>query len=293
MDFLTRMTKVIDYIEEHISEDFNFDELANIVCCSVYQFGRIFSYITGISLSEYIRNRRLSLAALELQNGNVKVIDVAMKYGYSSSESFARAFREMHGISPKEACIKGTTLKMFHRIEFQILIKGATNMDYRIEKKDIIKCAGVVTNLGKFKANGQVENRKTGQECWTDFLDNGPDMIIARKYKLYRPPFWQIGFSQTLDNGDIILSIGAEDGGGNYPELTHFEVPAATWVVFSSTGVFGPKAIGALQTKIFKEWLPSSGYEQVMNYQMEIYPPGNSKSKNYTFEIWIPVEKTK
>ena len=144
VDFLKRMTEVMNYVEEHLVGDFDYAKVAKIVCCDVYQFGRIFSYTVGVSLTDYIRNRRLSLAALELQNGNTKVIDTALKYGYSSPESFARAFREMHGVSPKEARAKGVILKMYPRIDFQITIKGAVKMDYRIEEKSAIKCVGCV-----------------------------------------------------------------------------------------------------------------------------------------------------
>ncbi|MGM1049249.1 MAG: helix-turn-helix transcriptional regulator [Bacillota bacterium] len=157
MEFLHRMNKVIDYIEAHIEEDFDINEVAAIVCCSVYQFGRIFSYVVGISFTEYIRNRRMSLAALELQSGMVKVIDVAQKYGYDSPESFARAFRQRHGISPRESFTNGAKLKMYPRHSFQISIKGVTDMEYRIEQRGIIKGVGVVKNFGKWTSNADAE----------------------------------------------------------------------------------------------------------------------------------------
>jgi len=123
MDFIKRMTEIIDYIEEHITEELNLNDVAKIVCCDSYQFGRIFSYVVGISFAEYVRNRRLSLAALELQTGKVKVIDTALKYGYNSQASFARAFREMHGVAPKEARAKGVMLRMYPCIALEIYIK--------------------------------------------------------------------------------------------------------------------------------------------------------------------------
>lgn len=290
MDFLNRMTEAIEYIEEHIAEDFNVNDIAKIVCCNAYQFGRIFSYVVGISLAEYIRSRRLSLAALELQSGNVKVIDVALKYGYNSPESFTRAFRELHGVSPKEACVKGVTLKMYPCIELQILIKGVIEMDYRIEEKDAIKCVGGVYHLAK------------GEDGWTNawekYLDikdeklgRTPNEVVRDKYKLYRAPLWQVGVAHGFEDGNIDMSIGAEvKEGEEYSELDLFEIPAATWAVFSGKGkVYG--ALAELMTKIFGEWLPSSGYEQSLQYTIEIYPPGNSQSNDYAWEIWIPVKK--
>jgi AraC family transcriptional regulator len=113
MDFLSRMTEVVDYIEDHITEDMDMNDMAKIVCCGVYQFGRIFSYVVGVSLSEYIRRRRLSLAAVELQSGNVRVIDVALKYGYDSPDAFTRAFSALHQVTPKEASTLGVKLRMY------------------------------------------------------------------------------------------------------------------------------------------------------------------------------------
>lgn len=297
MEFLKRMNEVIDYIEDHITDNFDITEIAKIVCCNVYQFGRIFSYVVGISLTEYIRNRRLSIAAVELQGGNVKVIDVALKYGYNSPEAFARAFREMHGITPREACTVGVKLRMYPRISFHISIKGDGEMEYRIEEKGIIKGVGVEKNFGKWTVNKDIENWKDklgGRWAfWDEFLNRGANLIIRDKYKLYREPFWQMGVIHSTDSGDIVEAIGAEDAGGDYPELIHFEVPASTWAVFTAKGTLNQKVhpIDALTTRIFSEWLPSSGYVKSMDYEIQVYGPGNTESDDYSCEIWIPVKR--
>ena len=287
MDFLRRMTEVIDYIEAHITEDIDYTDVAKIVCCGVYQFGRIFSYVIGVSLAEYIRNRRLSLAALELQTGNARVLDTALKYGYNSPESFARAFREMHGMSPKEA--KGTTLKMYPRITFQIHIKGAVEMDYRIEEKGTIKCVGKTYHIMK--------GEDVCANAWNQYLDikdektgRTPNEVIAYDFNLDRAPLWQVGVSRVLEDGNTVLSIGAEVGDGEYPGFDMFEIPAATWALFPGKGKV-IEGVSAMFTKIYTEWLPSSGYEQSMQYTVEIYPPGDAGSNDYAFEIWIPVKK--
>jgi len=287
MDFLKRMTEVIDFIEAHITEDIDYTDVAKIVCCGVYQFGRIFSYVVGVSLAEYIRNRRLSLAALEMQTGNARVLDTALKYGYNSPESFARAFREMHGVSPKEA--KGMTLKMYPRITFQIHIKGACEMDYRIEEKETINCVGKTYHVTK--------GEDICANAWEQYLDvkdeksgRTPNEVIAYDFKLDRAPLWQVGVSRVLDDGNTVLSIGAEAGDGEYPGFDLFEIPAATWALFPGKGKVN-EGVSALFTKIYTEWLPSSGYEQSMQYTIEIYPPGDAGSDDYTFEIWIPVKK--
>jgi len=289
MDFLKRMTEVIDYIEQHITEDIDFNDVAKIVCCGVYQFGRIFSYVVGVSLAEYIRNRRLSLAAVELQIDNAKVLDTALKYGYSSPESFVRAFREMHGVSPKEAYAKGVTLKMYPRITFQIYIKGAVDMDYRIEEKDAIKCVGKTYHIKK--------GEDICANAWNQYLDvkdektgRTPNEAIAYDFNLDRAPLWQVGVSHVLEDGNTVLSIGAEAGDGEYPGFDLFEIPAAAWALFSGKGKVN-EGVSALFTKIYTEWLPSSGYEQSMQYTVEIYPPGDAGSDDYAFEIWIPIKK--
>ncbi len=297
MDFLRRMNEVVYYVEEHITENFDVNEVAKIVCCNVYQFGRIFSYVVGVSLAEYIRNRRLSIAALELQTGKVKVIDVALKYGYNSPEAFARAFREMHGVSPREACTLGVKLRMFPRITFHISLKGDVDMEYRIEQKGVIKGVGVVKNFGKWTTNKEAghwtEEMGDRWAFWDEFLNNGANLIIRDKYKLYREPFWQMGVTHTDENGDIVEAIGAEDAGGDYPELTSFEIPASTWVVFTATGNLKQKVhpLDVLTTQIFSEWLPASGYEKSMDYEIQVYGPGNTQSDDYTCEVWIPVRK--
>ena len=289
MDFLKRMTEVIDYVEEHITDDINFNDVAKIACCGIYQFGRIFSYVAGVSFAEYIRNRRLSLSALEMQHSSAKVIDTAIKYGYNSPESFARAFREMHGVSPMEARTKSVTLKMFPRISFQIHIKGAVKMDYRIEEKGIIRCVGKTYHI--------MRGEDVCANAWNQYLDvkdkktgRTPNEVIAYDFNLDRAPLWQVGVSRVLEDGNTVLSIGAEAGDGEYPGFDIFEIPAATWALFPGKGKV-IEGVSAMFTKIYTEWLPSSGYEQSMQYTVEIYPPGNAGSDDYVFEIWIPVKK--
>lgn len=297
MEFLSIMTEVVDYIEDHITEDIDFNDIAKIVCCGVYQFGRIFSYVVGISMSEYIRRRRLTLAALELQSGNVKVIDVAIKYGYNSPDAFTRAFSNIHGVTPKEASSLGVKLRLFPRISFHISIKGDVDMEYRIVERDEIKVVGVVKNFGKWTANSEASNweERLGDiwKFWDEYLDGGVDRKIARDYKLYREPFYQIGVTQTLDNGETVVAIGAESDGKEYTDLETFTVPASTWAVFTAKGTLNQKdhPIDTLMTRIVSEWFPSSGYVKSMNYEVEVYGPGNTGSNDYVCDIWIPVKK--
>lgn len=136
MDMLARLNEALSYIEENLTKPVDYKEAARIACCTEYHFTRMFSFLAGITLSEYIRRRRLTLAALELSHRDIKVIDVALKYGYTSPDSFTRAFQSMHGITPSEARFHGQSLKAFPRMTFQLTIKGGSEMNYRIEDKE-------------------------------------------------------------------------------------------------------------------------------------------------------------
>ena len=298
MDFLSRMNRVADYIEAHLTDDMDYSELADIVYCSVYQFGRIFSYVVGISLSEYVRRRRLSQAAFELQSGSGKVIDVALRYSYNSPDAFTRAFSAMHGITPREACTLGVKLKLYPRITFHISIKGDADMEYRIEEKGAVQCVGVVKNFGRVTVNKDAEQwtqeRPDVWKFWDYFLDEGENIIIRDKYKLYRKPFWQVGMDVVSENGETIVHIGAQARENEeYTELTRFEIPAHKWAVFTCKGTLNQKVHPVTKTmaRVLTEWLPSSGFEIIKGISLETYGPGSTQSDDYICELWLPVKK--
>jgi AraC family transcriptional regulator len=147
MDWLDRMNGAMDYIEAHLMEDISYDQVAKRACCSTYHFQRMFSFIADVPLSEYIRRRRLTLAAFELQMSTVKVIDIAFKYGYESPEAFSRAFKYLHGVMPTSARDKGVALKAYPRMSFHISIKGDVEMNYRIEEKQAFEMFGISTEI--------------------------------------------------------------------------------------------------------------------------------------------------
>ena len=136
MEWLRKISAAIDYIETNLDKDLSYEEAARIACCSPYYFQRIFSYISGITLSEYVRRRKMTQAAFELQRTESKVIDIALKYGYSSPTSFNRAFQNVHGITPMLAKNMGCTLSAYPPIKFSIKVTGGEEMSYHIEKKE-------------------------------------------------------------------------------------------------------------------------------------------------------------
>ena len=142
MDWLSHLNDALGYIEDNLDGDIDLDKVAQIACCSSFHFQRMFSYMAGVPLSEYIRRRRMTMAAFDLQNGE-KVIDIALKYGYDSPTAFNRAFQSVHGAAPSAARQEGVNLKAYHPISFKITIRGETEMNYRIEQKEAIRIVGV------------------------------------------------------------------------------------------------------------------------------------------------------
>ena len=143
MEWIERLNSAIYYMEEHIREELDMEEVARIACCSTYHFQRMFAYMADVPLSEYVRRRRMSLAAVDLQSGDCKVIDASLKYGYDSPTAFNRAFKNVHGIAPSQAKEDGIVLKAFPPISFRITIKGDSEMNFRIEKKDAFHIVGM------------------------------------------------------------------------------------------------------------------------------------------------------
>lgn len=149
MEWIERLNQAINYMEEHLTDKVDYEELGRIAGCSSYHFQRMFSYMAGMPLSEYIRKRKMSLAAVDLQGGEVKIIDVAEKYGYSSPTAFNRAFQSIHGIAPSVIKAEGVSVKSFPPIAFKLTVKGVEEMKYRIETKDAFRIVGVSVPLEK------------------------------------------------------------------------------------------------------------------------------------------------
>ena len=169
MEWIERFNEAISYIEEHLTEEIDYEQLGRIACCSSYHFQRMFTYMAGVTLSEHICRRKMSLAAVDLQGGNMKIIDVAGKYGYSSPTAFNRAFQTVHGIAPSAVKSEGVSVKSFPPILFKITVKGVEEMNYRIETKDAFRIVGVSVPLDKdIEKNFSVIPQK-----WQEISTNG------------------------------------------------------------------------------------------------------------------------
>ncbi|CEP80016.1 AraC family transcriptional regulator [Paraclostridium sordellii] len=282
MEWLEKLNEALQYIEGNLDGEIKYEKAANIACCTTYHFQRMFSYIAGTPLSEYIRNRRLTKAALDLQNGE-KVIDVAIRYGYESPTAFNRAFQKIHNVSPSVAQKEGTFLKAYPPISFKITIKGVEEMEYRIVKKEEMRIVGAKALLEK----NVEENFNTVPMLWQEVAQSGKIMEIA---SLMGPDSKGVlGVSACMDYLDKWEYYIAVETDKETPKgLEEYTIPACTWAVFLGEGQM-PTAIQDIEKRAITEWLPTSGYEYADAPDIELYL--NQDPMNSKFEIWIPIRK--
>lgn len=282
MEWVERLNETMKYMEQHLTEEIDYEQLGKTACCSAYHFQRMFAYMAGVPLAEYIRRRKMSLAAVDLQGGTMKIIDVAEKYGYHSPTAFNRAFQSVHGIAPSAVREEGVTVKSFPPISFQIMVKGAEEMEYRIETKEAFRMVGVSAPLDR-----QIENNfKVVPQMWQEASRNGTVGKLAGM--MDAEPKGLLGVSACGDEEDwkYFIAVASTKDRGEFEE---YEIPAATWAVFPGAGT--NISIQELERRIVMEWLPASGYEYGNAPDIEVYL--NPDPQNAVFEVWIPVVKGK
>lgn len=278
MEWIDRLNRAMDYVESHL-EGPDWQEAAGIACCSPYHFQRMFALLAGVSLSEYVRRRRMSRAAADLQSGE-RILDVALKYGYSSPTAFNRAFQAVHGLPPSQAKKPGVGLKSYPPLRFAITVQGVEKMEYRIEKRDAFRIVGISAPLSQ----DMEENFRNVPQFWGRAAADG---VIPRLAALMDgEPKGLLGVCGGKDNSRYFIaaasSAPAADG------LEEYTVPALTWAVFPGGGD-SAEAVQRLQRRVVTEWLPTSGYEYAEGPDVEVYlNPECTK-----FEVWIPVIQAK
>ena len=298
MDWITGMQKAIDYIEANLTEEIDYEKVAAESFSSSYHFQRVFSILCGYTLGEYIRLRRLSLAGAELANGKDKVIDIALKYGYDSPDSFTKAFQKFHGITPSQARADGNMLKSFSRLSIKISLEGGSTMNYRIEEKDEMILTGykrrfsgipgermeqekemyVKTRPLQYILQGLSGDVVKNFDIITNIDDEGYDFYIASQLNEY---------CRNNLNKDGVLG---EEFAKYYENVT---IPKCTYAIFETERCAYPTMTFLdLRRKIASEWLPNSGYqlknapELVVTHWFE----GEKRNQRYR-ELWIPIEK--
>lgn len=285
MDWLTRMNAALDLMEQRMEGRLDIEEIAQAAYVSPFHFQRMFGMLTGMTVAEYVRRRKLTRAAQELTSPSSRVIDVALKYGYDSPESFAKAFRKIHGVAPSEARTPGVRLKAYPRISFHLSLKGDKDMEYRIEEKAAFTVVGKSISCSCENGENQRQIPRFWAECHQDgtvekLSTNGSGGTLLGIIMEMQPD--QEAFTY------MIASAGAmpEQAEG----LTARTIPAATWVVFTAVGPV-PEALQNVFCRVFQEWFPSTGYEVAPGPELEVYLPGDLRAEDYRCEVWIPIVK--
>ncbi|MEY2373545.1 AraC family transcriptional regulator [Lysinibacillus capsici] len=290
MDSLTRLNEAIAYIEANLTEEIDVQEAARLAYCSEYHFKRMFSFLAGISLSEYIRRRRLTLAALELSDSSMRILDIAIRYGYRSADAFTRAFQQMHGITPSEARQNGQHLKAFPRMTFQLTIQGGCEMNYRLEQKEAFHIVGLMKRVPiVFQGENQAITEMARSLTMEDIghlkkLANVEPMGIIQASTNFSE-------SRMEEKGELDHYIGVATTETSH-HFSQLDVPACTWAVFEAVGPF-PQTLQETWGRIYAEWFPSSGYEQVAGPEIVRHTSTDFSSPTFTSEIWIPLQKKK
>jgi len=298
VDWITGLGRAIDYIEEHITEEIDYNEVAKQAYSSSYHFQRVFSILCGYTLGEYIRSRRLTLAGDELSGTSDKVINIALKYGYDSPDGFTRAFTRFHGISPSLARETGAVLKSFSRLQLKLYLEGGNTMNYRIEEKEARIYTGyarhfngVPGNRGKqeedffihtrsnqYLLQGMADDSSAIYNIITNIDDEGYDFYIAALLPDY--------MREHIEDDGV---LGKEDA----KRFEMIEIPRTTYAVFETERVkFPTKQHIELRRRIVTEWLPSSGYVLAEGAEITLthWYKKPHHDKRY-IEIWLPVMK--
>ena len=298
MDWITGMQKAIDYIEAHLTEEIDYERVAAESFSSSYHFQRVFSILCGYTLGEYIRLRRLTLAGAELAGGGVRVIDIAMKYGYDSPDSFAKAFQRFHGITPSEARTDGRMLRSFSRLSIKISLEGGNTMNYRIEEKDEMILTGYKRRFNGIPGEREDQEREMyvktrpfqyilkglSGDVVSDFNvitnvdDNGYDFYIAGRLSEF--------IRCNLEKEDVLGKQFAQ-------YFEQIPIPKGTYAVFETDRCRYPTMLHLdLRRKIVSEWLPSSGYQLVNAPELVVSHWFSDERRDQRYlELWIPVEK--
>ena len=290
MDVLKQLNAALSYIEAMLCDDIDLDAVAELACVTKDSFIRFFSYMTGMTVNEYIRRRRLTLAAYELQKSSLKVVDIAVKYGWDSADAFAKAFVRQHGMTPSAARSPGAALKIYPPASFHIMIKGAREMDYRIVEMQEAEVWGISR---QFEGQGYKTREELRHIMWSDEIDNTPGQIASGR--------WNEAGNHAYDGvwygiwQDGKYTIARVDSDTKAENLGKHIMPAGTYAAFrTERGTLAWEEFPKLFELIFDAWLPTADYKQKGNAIIEVYhlwTDHDKRNKNRYYEVWLPVEK--
>ncbi len=289
MGWIEGLNASMEYIEKHLDDEIDVAAAARLATCSEGQFRRMFSYIAGAGLTEYIRRRRLSCAALDLSRGE-RVLDVAIRYGYASPTAFTRAFKEAFGVSPRSARQPGTALRVFPRLSFSLAVVGSEPLTWRIVTHDEMRLIGIALPCDAAKGIPLIQMAAEGREELRHFWGSASRAgDIERLLSLVdgASPQGILGVN-AVQKGEPVYCIAVASSEGTPDWADEILVPRGSWAVFEC---IGPCDVATAEhyRRIYTEWLPTSGYELAHDVCLEVYPRGDFSSAAYRSEIWMPV----
>lgn len=287
MNQLSQMNKAMQYLEDHLTDHIDYCQLGRIAGCSEYHFRRMFSYLSGMPLGEYVRKRRVSIAPSLLRKG-MKVIDCALLLGYESPDAFRRAFQEMHGITPSEAKRAELALQTFPPMTFQLVIKGGRQMQYRIVHNNEFKIVG-------FKKRVTLQFEGTNPQVQLLSEQMTPERIAELKSLCNIDPQGMLSVSvnfaeRTTEGSELDQYLGVattKQAPNGYDMLL---VEESDWGVFTVVGEF-PQAVQDTWARIYSEWLPASDYQLTGGPELLWHESPDLTRSDCKSEIWIPLEK--
>ena len=306
MNWIAGIQRAIDYVENNLTEKIDYDMVAAQSFSSSYHFQRVFSTLCGFTIGEYIRNRRLSLAGSELATSDGKIIDIAMKYGYESPDSFTKAFKQFHGVLPSQVKSNGGILKSFSPLVLKISLEGGSTMDYRIEEKPEMILTGYKAHFSGVPYGEEREKQEeqlfvsTRAKQWLlcgakgSSSDTSTDMCLITNIDDDGYDFY---YAAELDKYERDNMYNIEVTGFDYMNEFGFEnivVPKQTYAIFTTEKQAHPVSdYMDIRKRIVSEWLPANSYEIKDAPEISVYHwfPKYAKQKRY-IEIWLPIEKT-
>ncbi|WP_433499429.1 AraC family transcriptional regulator [Sphaerimonospora sp. CA-214678] len=284
---LDRLNQAMEHIERHLDQEIDVAELARIAVTSEYHFRRMFSALAGIPLSEYVRRRRLTVAAADVLAGEETLLDIAVRYGYGSGEAFARAFRAMHGVGPGEVRRIGASLRSQPRMSFRLIIEGSGDMRYRIVEKEELRLVGrkarvplVYEGMNPAIAEFVRSIDKETTQRLEGLSDQEPRGIVNAADQIT---------DGRAEGTELDYYYGVVTGADTPEDLDVLTVPAGTWVVFESSGAF-PQALQYLWRDAFTQWFPSNPYRSRPGPEIS-RAVVSQDGAHADAELWLPVER--
>jgi AraC family transcriptional regulator len=286
MPWIESLQKAIDYIEEHLLEELTIKAIARQANVSPYHFQRSFLILTDVTVGEYLRRRRLTLAAQDLTSTTEKIIEIAYKYGYDTPESFTKAFRKQHGVTPSEVRKGIGKLQAYNRLTIQVKLKGAEPMKYRIVERNGFQVVGIKREFPCGKMDVGIPGIPG---FWSELHENGKINQLSQLINGQIKGLLGITGNYNEEKNKIDYWIAAEHCGEVPGGLLSLDIPQSKWVVFEVKGPI-PTAIINTWKRIYSEWFPSSGYEPAKIVPLEAYIDSDLYSQDSTNEIWIAIK---